>query len=379
MNRNHFASLRGARTLTALLFLALFGWAQAAAAADPCLIFVHGKRDGAAGPDWQAGRDYWRDGSNDFIQTATQNFALPYYVIGYHGNKAYWDPEAAGLVATEIVNATLGLPDVGGSNTCPSLASGGSFWVVAHSMGGNIMDFILGNATPSDPNYNTNGPFDSVAAALELVVSVSGSHRGSELADAACGESSFFCNIGGFFIQGCTTGNFWLRSDESVQVRGLAGSPAKNIYLTGGYEAIPVASLCLSGEDDGVVQHASQYACNGSATASYDNDDVCDESAKQELAGFRNLDSGAENHDDTRNDADRDTRRTIPDGAWYCGATPCAPDVEVQSSMSSAQLVSRLVDDGVDLNKPTPACGLGPELALLLPLFAAARRRVLRA
>ena len=30
-------------------------------------------------------------------------------------------------------------------------------------------------------------------------------------------------------------------------------------------EAIFGASVCLSGEDDGVVQHASQYACGGSA------------------------------------------------------------------------------------------------------------------
>ncbi|MCP5056630.1 MAG: hypothetical protein GY937_07850, partial [bacterium] len=253
--------LRGSR---ALILISLSGLllASAAQAADPCLIFVHGKMDGASAPDWQAGRDYWKNGGDDFIATATQGFTLPHYVIGYHGDRPYWEPLAAGFVASEIVNAAAGLPDASGLNACPSAASGGTFWVVGHSMGGNVMDFILGNANPSDPNFNANGPYDAAAAAIDLVVSVSGSHRGSELADAACGESSFLCNIGGFFVQGCTTTNFWLRSDESVQVRGLAGPPAKTVYLTGGYEAIPLASACLSGEDDGVVQHASQYACN---------------------------------------------------------------------------------------------------------------------
>jgi len=114
------------------------------------------------------------------------------------------------------------------------------------------------------------------------------------------------------------------------------------VYLTGGYEAIFGASACLSGEDDGIVQHASQYACNGSATASYNNNNVCSNTSKQESSGFRNLDVGHENHDDERNDADRDTRRAIPTGIWNCGASPCTPDTVVQSAMSCGQLVAVL-------------------------------------
>jgi hypothetical protein len=127
-----------------------------------------------------------------------------------------------------------------------------------------------------------------------------------------------------------------------VQVRTFANAPARNIYLTGGYEAIFGASACLSGEDDGIVQHASQYACNGSATTSYDNSNVCNNSSKQESSGFLNLDSGHENHDDERNDADRDTRKAIPTGIWMCGGSPCAPNTTVQSAMSAAQLVAIL-------------------------------------
>ena len=54
------------------------------------------------------------------------------------------------------------------------------------------------------------------------------------------------------------------------------------------------------------------------------------------------LDSGHENHDDERNDADRDTRKAIPTGIWMCGSTPCAANTTVQSAMSSAQLVGVL-------------------------------------
>ena len=41
-----------------------------------------------------------------------------------------------------------------------------------------------------------------------------------------------------FFIQSCDDATYWLRSADAVQVRTFANAPAKNIYLTGGYEAI---------------------------------------------------------------------------------------------------------------------------------------------
>jgi hypothetical protein len=207
-------------------------------------------------------------------------------------------------------------------------------------MGGAVMDFILGNNDPSDPNYNFNGPYNQVSNGISLVVAVSGAHRGSEGADAVCGDSGLLCNFIAGFIQDCDDATFWLRSDNSVQVRTYSNAPARTVYLTGGYEAIFGASVCLSGEDDGVVQYASIFACSGSATTSYDNTNVC--TTKQESSGFVNLDSGHENHDDVRNDADRDTRRAIPGGIWTCSGSPCAPNTVVQSSMSAAQLIAIL-------------------------------------
>jgi hypothetical protein len=241
-------------------------------------------------------------------------------------------------VANQIVNAVNGGAD-GGGNHCTGATS---YWVIAHSMGGPVMDFILGNNDASDPNYNFNGPYDQVASKISLVITIGGAHRGSQGADAVCGNNSLLCNFIAYFIDDCDTSAYWLRSSDDVQVRTYSNSPARNVYVTGGYEAIFGASACLNGEDDGVVQHASQYACGGSATASYNNSNVCGNSFKQESSGFRNLDTSHENHDDERNDADRDVRRAIPDGIWTCGSSPCSPGSQVASSMSTAQFVSIL-------------------------------------
>jgi hypothetical protein len=315
----------------------------ALASAQPCFIFVHGKQtDTGTYTNWNNARNYWVNGSRDFIRTATKNFSSSYYVVGYNGTRAYFDAQAAGEVANEIVAATNGAADGGGNRCARTYAQGGTFWIIAHSMGNTVMDFILGNNDTSDPNYNYNGPYSTAAQRTSMVVSLSGAHRGSEAADAVCGDGAFFCNFIAFFIQDCDDATFWLRSDDSAQVRTYANAPAKNIWLTGGYEAIFGSSACLSGEDDGAVQYASMYACGGSATAGYNNSNVCNNSFKQESSGFRNLDGAHENHDDIRNDADRDDRRQIPDGIWTCSGSPCAPNTTVQSSMSSAQFVAIL-------------------------------------
>jgi hypothetical protein len=325
--------------LLALASLALAGQAQA----QPCLIFVHGKQTNTnTYTSYSAARNYWVNGSADFIRTATKGFATSYYVVGYNGTRPYWDALSAGEVANEIVNATNGGADAGGRRCARTYAQGGTFWVVAHSMGGAVMDFILGNNDASDPNYNFNGPYDQVAARIGLAITTGGAHRGSEGADAVCFDNNLLCNFIAIFIQSCDDATWWLRSSDDVQVRTFSNPPARNVYLTGGYEAIFGASACLSGEDDGVVQYASIYACNGSATAGYNNSNVCNNSNKQEAFGFRNLDAAHENHSDERDDSDRDTRRQIPDGNWTCNGVPCSPNTVVANSMSTAQLIAIL-------------------------------------
>ena len=128
----------------------------------------------------------------------------------------------------------------------------------------------------------------------------------------------------------------------SVQPGTNLGAPARNVYLTGGYAAIFGPSACLAGEDDGLVQHASQFACSGSATASYTNSTVCDNANKQKATGFFNLDVAHENHDEERNDSHRHTRQAIPTGIWTCGAGACAAGTTIQNARSAAQLVRML-------------------------------------
>lgn len=325
-----------------------FAWAvvlaaSAPAAAQPCMIFVHGKQtDTNTYTNWNSARNYWKNGTKDFVKTATKNFATSYYVVGYNGTRPYYESQAAGEVANEILNATNGGADGGGNRCARTYAQGGTFWIIAHSMGGTITDFILGNNDASDPNFNFTGPFDQVATRVSMAITLGGAHRGSQGADAACGDNNFICNFIAGFIQGCDDATYWLRSSDSVQVRAFSNAPARNVYLTGGYEAIFGASVCLNGEDDGIVQHASQYACSGSATASYDNGNVCANTSKQESSGFLNADCAHENHSDERDDSDSDVRKAIPTGIWTCSGSPCSPNTTVQSSMTTARFVSIL-------------------------------------
>ncbi|GAK33171.1 hypothetical protein AQ1_01056 [alpha proteobacterium Q-1] len=325
--------------LTTWLLLA-FG---STAMAMPCMIFVHGKQtDTGSFTNWTQARDYWRSGGSDFIGISTKNFNASHYVVGYNGTRPFWDSLAAGEVAAEIINATNGGADGGGNRCATSWAAGGNFWIIAHSMGGTVMDFILGNANSSTPNFNLNGAYDVVAQRTSLVVSVGGAHRGSQGADAVCGDAALLCNFIAGFIQDCDDATFWLRSSDDVQVRTFSNAPARNVYLIGGFEAIFGASACLSGEDDGVVQYASIFACGGSATASYNNSNVCNNGFKQEASGFFNLDSAHENHNDERNAVDSDERRQVPDGFWTCGGASCAPNTRVQTGMTTARFISTL-------------------------------------
>lgn len=332
------------RLLTYLLGLAvLVGFMPTAADAAPCLIFVHGmQQDSGTYTDWNKARDYWKSGSRDFIKEATRNFTSPYYVVGYDGTKAYWRPVAAGHVAEEIVNAANGGADDGG-NRC----TGATYYlVIAHSMGGAVMDFILGNATPGDLNYNLNGgPFDQVAAKISYVITVSGAHRGSVGADAVCGEHpNPVCNWIGPWIRDCNLATSWLRSDDSVQVKNFANAPDRNIYLIAGYKWSFSTYLCMpSGENDSTVQYASMFACSGNASTAYNNGNVCNNSSKQESSGFFNIDAGYENHSEIATDANRNERRTVPDTVyWLCNGSPCPGNVLAVSSRSSAQQVSKI-------------------------------------
>jgi hypothetical protein len=262
-------------------------------------------------------------------------------VIGYNGTDTYWGRRRGrGGQRDRQRHATAGA-DGGGNRCALTFAQGGTFWVIGHSMAGPVMDFILGNNDASDPNFNFNGPYDTVAARLSMVITFGGAHRGSQGADLACGQANIFCSFLAQFHPELRHGDVLaaqLRRRPGAELRQRAGEERLSHRRVRGdlrRQRLP------RGEDDGIVQHASQYACNGSATASYNNA-TCATTQQAGVVGLPEPRHGHENHDDERNDADRDTRRAIPTGIWNCGASACTPDTVVQSAMSCAQLVAAL-------------------------------------
>lgn len=338
---------------------------------EPCLVFVHGSRDADADPDymwsldWMAGRNYWREYSpydvgwggpaqtltnsaEDFVRIATNNLTRPHFVVRYNGAAAWWDDTAAARVAQEIVRATNGEYDAINSGVnradrsrCERpYAEGGRFIVITHSMGATVMDFILGNAKPSDSHYNWSGaPFNVVADRISGVVSVGGAHRGTALADLICGSASG-CNI--VNGQRCTDARYWLQTGHDFQVSTYSNSPAKPVWLIGGNKGLPTSG-CLDGEDDGVLELSSQLACKSSIGVEISN--ACDSKHKMQDNNFINIDTVYETHDDEKNGrgvGDR-TRRSLPDGIWKCDGNRCAPNTVVHSNLSSAAMVDLLI------------------------------------
>lgn len=338
--------------------------------AGVCMIFVHGSResdsskpsgfDGSGPGEWQAGRNTWRSylstwaaisgGQDTVLQNASDDFILaargqsrrPYYVIRHNGAAEYGsglpsDPSTR--IAAEIIRATEGLADDDGNRCERTVASGGQFWVVAHSGGAQVLDFILGNAVVGTPNYRAS--FQTASSRISGVFSVGGAHRGTFLADIACKRPLLWSPLF-WFVGSCTEARKWMQTDDVFQVSQYSSAPLKTVWLIGGSKGAPT-SAALDGENDGVLSFASQFACSGSPTARFYNSNVCGNNSKMQSRNFRNLDTSYENHDDERNNVSLGTRerRAITDGIWQCSGRPCA------SNQSSAELIGSLLDNRV--------------------------------
>jgi hypothetical protein len=297
-----------------------------------CFIFVHGHN--SSNLTYQQARDYWKKDGRDMAGyiAANNNF----YIVNWNSTVYYWD--GAIEVAGKINNALAGGAD-GGGNRCA--AGETSYVVVAHSMGNTVMDYILGNSRSTDPYYNYGGAnFANIGNKVSVYASVQGAHRGTTAADGICGNSSWWMNaisgVVGFFMGStCDNGTASLQTADSWQVKTYANGPKTTANLISGYEMIFGSSALLNGEDDGLLSYASTFACNGSASASYSTSNICSNSSKQEVSGFANCDQADENHDDGRNDADRDTRKAVTGGCWGSNTS----GTNVRSSMSTAELI----------------------------------------
>lgn len=295
-----------------------------------CFIFVHGHSSSPLYPSWSQARAYWKNGtSTDMAGYVGAN--NKYVIINYNTGIPYWD--GAKEVAGKINTVLNGGNDGGGLN-CSGQTS---YMVIAHSMGNAVMDFILGNTRSADPYYNYGGAnFANIGAKVSTFGAVQGAHRGTEAANSVCGSSSFLCNTAGWIagIVGntCDAGTASLQTASSQTVNTYTNSPSVSTYVIGSWKGM-VTSGCLTGEDDGVIQYASLFACSGSATASYSTTNVC--TSKQKPSGFYQGDQSYEDHDTARKHSSQAERRSVYGGLWGSIST----NTKVRSSMSTAELI----------------------------------------
>ena len=222
-----------------LLHVAIVGFAvgtvlamSAPVSAQPCLIFVHGKQtEHQHVHQLERGAQLLEERQQRLRSaTATKNFATSYYVVGYNGTRPYWESQSAGEVANEIVNATNGGADGGGNRCARTFAQGGTFWVIAPQHGRHrSWTSSSATTTPATRTSTSRARSTRWRSASAWPITLGGAHRGSQGADAVCGNNNLFCNFLAFFIQSCDTATYWLRSADDVQVRTVSNAPAKNV------------------------------------------------------------------------------------------------------------------------------------------------------
>ncbi|MFN3201178.1 MAG: esterase/lipase family protein [Bradymonadia bacterium] len=266
--------------------------------------------------------------------------------------------------------------------------------VIGHSMGGLVMDYILGNADVSRRNHHPS--FWTTAYSVEQVVTIQTPHRGSELADAKCDfEWSDLVQplvLATYIFGGeCDDGSWDLQTSEEVRrhigplasptwaigshqgmcqntdtaqrlCRGFADSfgpfnPARYAIR----EMCPLigdlmcSNLFFDEQNDGAVEYTSAFACTGENPNDTEGEgfgdsstDVCGNNQKV-ITGVFNFDVSEENHDTGRNAQHPDARRSmwIRDSIWSALPREFVPGT---SRMSSAEAIHRVFGDGAWLH-----------------------------
>ena len=352
-----------------------------------CYVMVHGHMEDPErlievvtepniGTHAEIGRDYWRS-SSDHVE-GIDNYTDPdddtgmpgqlqteyitadhvlergddqVYYVGYNTHVSV--SSAAGLVADQIIDAmesTGGVPGEDGLRPIGGLRRLNSYIrtiggdgckgaervvVVAHSMGGVVMDFILGNASPNRPFYDPR--FARIADEIAGAVTMGSPHRGSKLADAACGEVD---GIRGGFVDlstECDPGYVDLmRANEIRQFIGALEAP---LWAIGSHTGMCNVAGCSNNfftrQNDGAVEYHSAFACDGSygqnATSVCRND-------RKVIDGLYNFDASEETHDSQRNAWHPEAKRIdIVDAIW--SALPNPPSHSKTSSAKAIDLV----------------------------------------
>ncbi len=352
------------------------------------LVHGHGPQDISNEAQLRTGRDYWSkdrrasfhadledstssagpgDGrARGFVETLTANGDLVYFV-GYNSKR--FIESVASEVSWGVFDAIWSMER--GANDRYAAVIGGdgclgaeSVVVVAHSLGGVAMDYILGNADPNRARHR--GVYGLVAAGVDGVVTIQSPHRGSELADAKCDfELSDLVHplvlATYLYDDECDDGSWDLQTSE--EIRRKSGPLARPTWAIGSHQGLcldaelaesacwvaagvalgtgnpaglAIAALCpfvdrflcsntfYDEQNDGVVEYTSAFACEGQNP---DDDagqgfgdfstDVCGNHQKV-IGGLFNFDASEENHDTGRNGHHPTARRllSVRDSIW---------------------------------------------------------------
>jgi len=283
-----------AKTMAAALALAIPSFAPSFAQAADCFILVHGSSGKNLLADTTQRLKYWNSGvKEDFTAAVIGSASLENHfgVIGWNSfdrdARPFWHPDAAGQVASQIIAIANGQGDgtVHAKPNTQCLATDRAY-VVAHSQGAQVMAYINGNARDTDPNL------DTVYSALDYVKNADGTYAknpdGSYQFDssqpssapfaAAMGKVSAIITIGGAIngtegmdkicngslpaVKPCVTSLQTYTQYNPSSLTGIA--MYRPTYNLAGYGRDWLTSGALTGDDDGIVNIASQMNCSGS-------------------------------------------------------------------------------------------------------------------
>jgi hypothetical protein len=206
-----------------------------------CLMVVHGLDPSGNITSETAARNAWDQGAQGSF--ARDNVAVKYAFYDAKGTMYY---ASAPGVAQQIVN-------FGNSPDCKNAdGSNRPLSIVAHSMGGLVMDEILAQADYNDPYYV---PIYATAKDRILEVwTLDSVHGGSELAD----KYEFIDDLL-FGFASAVTGLYSIRGLASSQSPRAYGynDVDRPVYAIGGYDGWWYTDP--PGEDDGVVAYHSMY------------------------------------------------------------------------------------------------------------------------
>jgi hypothetical protein len=220
--------------------------------------------------------------------------------------------------------------------------------IVAHSMGGVVTNWILGNADPNDRHHRP--AYAEIADAVSSAITIQSPHRGTLGADYLCDfhlgwQSPFVYIFGGRCDDGSRS---LMTGNEITQDVDETQAPLWTIAShTGMCHWSGCSNSLLDKQNDGLIELHSAMICRDHY-GDYSNE-VCANRHKL-IDGTYNFDVSAETHDTGRNAFHPNAERYIdnfPDPIWQ--SVPAA-NRPARFTGSSAAAIDRIFGGGLFLH-----------------------------